>query len=279
MDLAVITAVTLIIASYLIPNILKMLCKADNRVCISSNYRGKAIPAIGGIVFVPVQLSAILQLLLQRPEHSYSYLSYIVLLLSMGFAGVIDDLVGDRGTKGLISHMKNTLKGNMTTGFFKAFTGFLAACIISLRTVNSYVELIINILIISLYANTVNLFDLRPGRAIKVFLSMSLILFIAAAGRFAEALPLIILNLAVLIFIGYDLREVCMLGDTGANILGITLGYYSSLFLNFNSRLMLLVLLVFLNLISERISITELIDNNKVLSYLDSLGRGQARNE
>jgi UDP-N-acetylmuramyl pentapeptide phosphotransferase/UDP-N-acetylglucosamine-1-phosphate transferase len=70
-----------------------------------------------------------------------------------------------------------------------------------------------------------------------------------------------------------------MLGDTGANILGITLGYYSSLFLNFNSRLMLLVLLVFLNLISERISITELIDNNKVLSYLDSLGRGQARNE
>ena len=101
MDLIVIAAVTLIIARYLIHNIIKMLCRAESRICISSNYKGKRIPAIGGIVFVPIQLAAVFQLLLQRPEHSYGYLSYMFLMLSMGFAGVIDDLAGDKRIKGL----------------------------------------------------------------------------------------------------------------------------------------------------------------------------------
>lgn len=279
MDLIVITSVTLIIARYLIHNIIKMLSKADNGICISQNYKGKAILAIGGIVFVPVQLAAVLQLLLQRPEHSYVYLSYIFLLLSMGFAGVIDDLTGDIRIKGLINHVRSTLKNNMTTGFLKALIGFMAACIISLRTTGSFVELIVNVLIITLYANTINLFDMRPGRAVKVFLAMAIILLFSAEGRLAEALPLIILILTVFIYISYDLREICMLGDTGANILGITLGYFSSLFLSFNTKLILLAILVFLNIISEKLSITEFINNNRILSFLDSLGRGQTDNQ
>jgi hypothetical protein len=69
-----------------------------------------------------------------------------------------------------------------------------------------------------------------------------------------------------------------MLGDTGANILGITLGYYSSLLLGINAKLMLLFLLLIMNIMSERLSITELINRNRVLSYLDSIGRGQNGN-
>jgi len=61
MDLIIIAAVTLIIARYLIHNIIKMLYRAESRICISSNYKGKRIPAIGGIVFVPIQLTAVLQ--------------------------------------------------------------------------------------------------------------------------------------------------------------------------------------------------------------------------
>jgi hypothetical protein len=94
-----------------------------------------------------------------------------------------------------------------------------------------------------------------------------------AIGRLTEILPVIILDIAALLYIGYDLGEICMLGDTGANILGITLGYYSALFVGFNGKLTVLALLVFLNLIAERVSITSLINRNKVLSYLDSLGR------
>lgn len=276
MNLIAIIAVTLIIAKCLIRNIIEMLCKADIGLCTSVNYRGRSIPAIGGIVFIPILMVAILLILLTGPENNFSYVSYLTLVLSMGFAGVIDDLIGDKRTKGLINHIKSAFKGTMTTGFVKALTGLLVSCIVSLGTTSSFEELILNVLIISLYANTINLFDLRPGRAVKVFLSMSIMLLIAAIGRLAEAVPFIILNMSALFYISYDLKEICMLGDTGANILGATLGYYSSLFMNFNGKLILLVFLVFLNIISERLSITALIKSNRVLSYLDSLGRRKA---
>jgi UDP-GlcNAc:undecaprenyl-phosphate/decaprenyl-phosphate GlcNAc-1-phosphate transferase len=120
-----------------------------------------------------------------------------------------------------------------------------------------------------------NLFDLRPGRAVKVFLAASSILLAVSIGRLIEAMPIIILNLTAWLYIRYDLKEVCMLGDTGANILGITLGYYSTLMLGFNAKLVILVLLVVLNAISEKLSITEIISNSRLLSYLDNMGRGQ----
>ncbi len=166
----------------------------------------------------------------------------------------------------------------MTTGFLKALTGFLMSCIVSLGMTNSYIEFIVNVLIISLFANTLNLFDLRPGRAVKVFLAVSFILLAASIGRLVEALPIIILNVAAWLYIRYDLKEVCMLGDTGANILGITLGYYSTLMLDFNFKLLVLAILVILNAISEKLSITEIIDRSRLLSYLDNMGRGRTGN-
>jgi UDP-N-acetylmuramyl pentapeptide phosphotransferase/UDP-N-acetylglucosamine-1-phosphate transferase len=273
MDIIVIIAVTLIIARLLMHNIIKMLVKTNKGICTAVNYNGRHIPAIGGIVFIPILLVAILLLLLNRPENFVGYISYLTLVLSMGFVGIIDDLIGVRSIKGLFNHIRSTLKGTITTGFLKALTGLLVSWIICLGMTRSYFELVLNVLIISLFANTINLFDLRPGRAIKVYMSMSLVLLIAAAGRLTEAVPVIILDMAALCYIVYDLREICMLGDTGANILGITLGYYSSLFLGFKGKLIILALLVFINLMAERLSISSLINRNKVLSYLDSLGR------
>lgn len=277
-DLIIVTSIVIIIAWYLIQSIIRMLCNSGNNICNSQNYKGKVIPVIGGIVFIPVQLAAVLQLTMQRPEHAYGYLSYMFLLLSMGFVGVIDDLAGDRRIKGLINHVRSTLNNNMTTGFLKALIGFMAASIISLRITASFAELIVNVLIITLYANTINLFDMRPGRAVKVFLTMGIILLFSAEGKVAEALPLIVLILTALIYISYDLREICMLGDTGANILGITLGYYSSIFLNNNSKLFLLAILILLNILSEKKSITAYINKSKILTFIDSLGREQADN-
>ncbi|HPW41228.1 MAG TPA: UDP-N-acetylmuramyl pentapeptide phosphotransferase, partial [Bacillota bacterium] len=189
-----------------------------------------------------------------------------------------DDLAGDKRIKGLINHVRSTLKSNMTTGFLKALIGFLAACTISIRTAGSLAELAADVLVITLSANAINLFDMRPGRAVKVFLAISLMILSSSAGRPAEALPLIILVMTVLIYMSYDLREICMLGDTGANILGISLGYYSTLFLSFSSKLMLLVLLILLNIAAERLSITALISKSRILSYLDSLGRRRTDN-
>lgn len=274
-DTIAIILVTVAISQFMLHIAIKML-SSTNRMCISLNYRGKAIPAIGGIVFVPVMMVAILLLLLQNSENIFVYMNYLTLVLSMGFAGVLDDLIGDRKIKGIINHMKSAFAGTFTTGFLKAFIALLVSCMISLRITSSFMEFLINLFIMPLFANTLNLFDLRPGRAVKVFIAASFMLLAAAGGRLAEAVPLIILNLAAWIYIRYDLKEICMLGDTGANILGITLGYYSSLFLNFKVKLLLITILLFLNIISERVSFTEVIEGSKLLSYLDGMGRRQA---
>ncbi|HYE83844.1 MAG TPA: UDP-N-acetylmuramyl pentapeptide phosphotransferase [Clostridia bacterium] len=274
MEITAIIAVSVIISRFLLHNIIKMLYNSDMK-CKTVNYRGKAIPAIGGIVFIPILLVAVLLLLLSGLGNYYGYLGYLSLVVCMGFIGVIDDLVGDKSIKGLIKHVSSTLKGRMTTGFLKAMIGLLASCLVSIGSTSTYAEFIVNVSVITLFANTLNLFDLRPGRAVKVFLLMSVVLLTGAKGRAEEAAPIIILGLAAGLYISYDLKEICMLGDTGANILGITLGYYSTLFLGFNMRLLLLGFLVFLNILSEKVSITEIIRSNRLLSYFDDMGRGQ----
>lgn len=277
MNILAVATVTVILSQFLLHNIIKMLCNTDKEICSAVNYRGKVIPAIGGIAFIPILLIAILLLIIQDKENPGSYLGYLALVLCMGFAGVVDDLVGDTKTKGLANHIKSTLNGKMTTGFLKAFTGFLVSCIVSLGISGSYIEYIVNVLIISLFANTLNLFDLRPGRAVKIFLAASLMLLTASLGRLVEAMPIIVLNITAWLYIRYDLKEVCMLGDTGANILGVSLGYYCALLLGFYVKLTVLALLVILNVASEKISITDVIKRSRLFSYLDNLGRGADR--
>ncbi len=275
MKIVFVIVVTLLLSQYFIEKLITMLCDIDKEVCCTVNYRGNAIPAIGGIVFIPILLVAILLLLLSGAGSFTSYVNHLALALSMGFVGVVDDLAGDKSIKGIKGHINSTLKGSMTTGFLKAFIGFVVSSIISSAMVNTPSEFVTNIFVISLSANTLNIFDLRPGRAVKVFTAASLMIISGAIGRFEEAAPLIVLVGAALLYIRYDLKEICMLGDTGANILGITLGYYIAVFSNMNIKLIILALLICVNLVSDRISITELIKRNRVLSYIDSLGRGE----
>jgi hypothetical protein len=48
--------------------------------------------------------------------------------------------------------------------------------------------------------------------------------------------------------------------------------------LGFNTKLLLLAFLVILNIMSEKLSITEIISKSRLLSYLDNMGRGQTGN-
>lgn len=278
LDIAAAAVVMAVLSRLLLHNIIKMLGNTDKRICTMENYRGKAIPAIGGVAFIPILLTGVLLLLLFDMRYSQSYLSYLLLVLAVGFTGLLDDIIGDTKVKGLINHVKSTLAGKMTTGFLKALTGVLISCIVSFGISASYMEFMINALIIALSANTLNLFDLRPGRAVKVFLAAALVLLATTAGSLPAIMPLALLNLAAWLYIGYDLREVCMLGDTGANILGISLGYYCALLLGINTKLFVLALLVSLNIITEKLSITELINKSRLFSYLDNLGRERRGN-
>ena len=94
-----------------------------------------------------------------------------------------------------------------------------------------------------LATNALNLLDLRPGRAIKVFVLLGAGLTIGAR----ELRPLWTLGLFVgpaLVAGAYDLRERAMLGDTGANLLGALAGLWLVLVLSQTGQLIALALLV-----------------------------------
>lgn len=64
-----------------------------------------------------------------------------------------------------------------------------------------------------------------------------------------------------------------MMGDVGSNILGYTLGIFSTISFNFRIKIVILVLLLIFHIMAERVSFSKIIDNNKFLKYLDSIGR------
>ena len=71
----------------------------------------------------------------------------------------------------------------------------------------------------------------------------------------------------------WDLRRAVMMGDAGSNPLGAVLGLACVLALPLTARILLVLVLLALNILSERISFSKVIESNPVLSYLDKLGR------
>ncbi len=125
----------------------------------------------------------------------------------------------------------------------------------------------------ALFTNTLNLLDLRPGRCAKAFLLLGILIFISNIISIISIFPLGITLTIVIVYISYDLKELCILGDTGSNILGITLGFYSALCYYASIKLIIIFALLIINIAAEKISITAIISKNRLLNYLDNLGR------
>jgi UDP-N-acetylmuramyl pentapeptide phosphotransferase/UDP-N-acetylglucosamine-1-phosphate transferase len=263
-------------AKILIPLIMTVITKKlfysiiNKPLCLKENYKKVMIPVCGGIVFVPALFVSIVILNLFGVRIEYQEI--ILLSLSLiSFVGFIDDVLGDRSVRGLKGHITMLLKGKPTTGSLKALSGVLIAFFISFNVgKNNIEELIINTLIIALFTNFLNLVDLRPGRCGKIFLAISLIFLIIG-----KAYPyfLILLTLILLVYLPEDLKSNVMMGDTGSNVLGMSLGISSILIFDLYDKLIILALLILLHIFTEKYSLTALIEKNKVLNYLDMLGR------
>ena len=120
-------------------------------------------------------------------------------------------------------------------------------------------------------ANLLNLLDLRPGRAAKAgALAAAATLGGPAGGLVAGPLG------ATLAVLPADLGERVMLGDAGANPLGALLGLRLAAVDGRGARAALLAAVVALNLASERVSFTEVIEASPGLRELDRLGRRPA---
>jgi hypothetical protein len=167
-------------------------------------------------------------------------------------------------------------------------------------------------LVIALAANLVNLTDLRPGRALKAYVPLAVIgaamsswgfwtalrsqmasSAVGAAGQgvstatpgmpagaqaavwlAAVVLCLLVLVLGPVVAVWrYDLGERAMLGDAGANAMGAAAGYLLARSAPLWLLLVFALLLLWLNLGSERVSFTSVIERVPVLRWLDGLGR------
>ena len=268
---------------FMIPLFKSMLVNSN---VIRPNYKNEMIPVGMGIVFLPMIIinSIILGFVtlnniwfVSSSNYNLNIVwllclaLYIFSMMAMFFAGALDDLIGNRNVSGLKGHFKSLFKGELTTGGFKALFGGFVGLVVSVCISSSIVDIIVNTLIIALSTNLMNLFDLRPGRAIKAYLVIMIPIYITLTG-YTKVFPLLILP-NVLAYFNIDLKARGMMGDTGSNVLGISIGVLMALGYGIKVRLAWLVFLILMHLITEKFSLTKIIEKNRVLKFIDNLGR------
>ena len=196
-----------------------------------------------------------------------------VLLAAMFLVGLWDDLKGDERPRGFAGHLGALRGGAVTGGMVKLLGGGLAGlgAMYLLDALSSTWLFLLGGACIALCANLFNLLDRAPGRAGKVWLVLAVLVAglspdwrLWAAGTIG----------AVVATLPLDLRTLGMLGDSGANPMGAVLGLGLVMASGSLALLGAIVLgLLALNLISERVSFSKVIETTPWLARLDHLGR------
>jgi UDP-GlcNAc:undecaprenyl-phosphate/decaprenyl-phosphate GlcNAc-1-phosphate transferase len=199
-----------------------------------------------------------------------SGLAVVVAGLAFVVLGLVDDLVEDPGgSRGFRGHLRALASGRLTGGGIKLLGGALAGLLVASLAIpgdRPAWAVLLGGLVVASVANTANL---RPGRCAKVFLPLWVAGCLLDPGGGAWSAGLAGAALAALPF---DLREEGMLGDAGANALGAVVG---TLLLAGPTWLLwaAAAVLLALQLASERVSFTRVIEGNRVLRAADRLGR------
>lgn len=248
---------------------------------LRENYRGLQVPSAGGMLLVLTVLlieagrvvtGAVLE---KGPVPSVSLPRSLVLAAVLGFGllGLWDDLVGDAQERGFRGHLRALTSGRLTTGGIKLLGGGALALVVVAPVADDALRwLVADALVVALAANLSNLLDRAPGRTLKAGLLAYLpIAFVCGAGPVGAAIAPVVGASAGLL--PDDLRERIMLGDCGANVLGATLGLGAVLTFGSSSKLVLLAVLITLNVISEAVSFSRVIERVNVLRAIDHAGR------
>lgn len=246
----------------------------DWRACWERrNHAGAPVTLLEGPVAV---LSALTGVATAR-RSSTSTGAVAVAVAGSGLVGAYDDLVGTAQAKGFTGHLRALRHGQVTSGAIKIAGVGLSALVASVLIardrdvigVGRVVDVLVDTATVAGTANFVNLCDLRPGRAAKVVTLLGAGLAVrspdaaAVVGAAVGSLP-------------NDLAGAAMMGDCGANALGAGVATSAAAVLPRPARVVALVAVVALNLASERVSFSSVIDRTPVLSRLDRWGRPPA---
>ena len=267
-------------------------------IWVRTNHRGEKLTLLEGPA---VAAGAVAAAVLAPAMPARTRVALATAGLGAAAFGAYDDLAGNGDRRGFRGHLGALAHGEVTTGAVKmggiGATGLMTAALIG----GPAVDVAINAALTAGTANLLNLFDLRPGRAIKAAAMGGALLSVVApgsevprhvteaqsgpvaggaagrgparrprpAGAQAAAAPLG----AALALLPEDLGERSMLGDAGANALGAMLGAAAGASASRPVRLALLAGVIGLTAASEKVSFTAVIERTPALRWLDMLGR------
>ena len=202
----------------------------------------------------------------------------LVAAVGAGALGVLDDLAGTTASKGLKGHLGALRRGEVTTGVVKILglgvTGLAAAALADRGRGRGAASTLLGGAVVAGAANVVNLFDLRPGRALKVtLLAGSAVAALPGAGGATARTTVAVASGASTGVLADDLAARSMLGDTGANAAGALVGLALVQRSGLRGRAAALAALAALTLASERVSFSAVIDRHEILRRIDRWGR------
>lgn len=295
---------------------MRMLAPSLSGSASRENYRGRSVFLGLGVVWLVWAGCAIvfgaLVGMFARDRVPEAWAPGLVLLSGplalVAFAlGQVDDSFGTPESRGFKGHFRAIGQGRMTTGMLKLIGISLASLVVALvisevapwgsggAVVARLMATLVAGASIALTSNLVNLLDLRPGRAMKAYLAIGLPGAILAGLLLAARSPsgqgpastitttvvgIVILTVFVVgpVFAvwRFDLGEQGMLGDAGANPMGAVAGLLVLAGLPWWGLGVYFAAVLGLNLLSERVSFSRLIDASPPLRWLDRLGRGSA---
>jgi UDP-GlcNAc:undecaprenyl-phosphate/decaprenyl-phosphate GlcNAc-1-phosphate transferase len=241
----------------------------DSPRLIRRNYRDASV--IGGAGLVSAMVGAGVCAVAGASVDELDEGAVVALSIAgFGVIGFIDDVWAASSGGGFGGHMRTLVADRrMTTGVFKAAMGAVVGLVTAAVLADfAPVATIRDGLLIALGANLANLFDRAPLRSSKIAGAATIALAMSAG---VNSIYAVVCVGAVAGLAWFEIREYLMLGDAGANALGAGVAISAVVGLSPGTRWVVLAALVALNLLSEVVSFTLVIDNVAPLRYLDRM--------
>ncbi len=226
------------------------------------------------------------------------FVAATVALLVFGF-GLVDDAYGTSSDRGFRGHLGALARGRLTTGGLKVLGIGLVSLVAGFYLAGTspwgagaarlWAAPVAGAAI-ALTANLLNLLDLRPGRALKAYAVLgvagwALVTFSwvdyaasglgpSAAERIMDACALALLVAGPALAVArWDFGGVGMLGDAGANPLGAVAAVLVVIAVPLWGLFVYTAFVFALNLASERVSFSKVIESSALLRRIDDWGR------
>ena len=199
------------------------LALAQPHLPTSANHAGRNIPTSAGLTLLPIILLMLVASHAGVVEFGEGGRWYLAYSLVVGLVGFADDRWGGVGERGFAGHFGALSRGRVTTGLLKVVVLGGGAVMLGLLLFGLGWRALFAAFVLAGCANVANLFDVRPGRALK-FLGVPVValLFVVPHGTVLAVAGVV--GGAITLFY-FDLRGRIMLGDAGAAIWGAVLGY------------------------------------------------------